>query len=459
MGNKHSTIASPAPPQYNVSVGNWTKNVVDSVNGKINAPFLVTTGGPDGDPARGCPKEFTANYQCGTNSTTKEITVDAEANGHMATFDCTEEDAKCSNFKLTVEDTGNLVMTNNSGGIVWQSNTSATGLSLDKYKGSNSKYGRNYMMGGENLGLGEFVGSPSGNCFLIMSDSGLNLSYAIADCTMKSDSIGYGDSENANALYGVSKASVDDLGKVGYVTDGGSLREYPDSMLKPGTTYFSMGSYDTLPGNNLNNYGNSSIDDCKEKCNADDACAGFVMNTANNICYTKPEGMFPKGLRIPAENTELYVRSKGVANNATCTKTVDSTTATEWELFPTGQKMAIDTLCQLGFVTQKERAEMADAHQDLTVVKDELSQKLQNLSEQDARLISSLGKNIEKLDKDLHQYDNVRSKTIAAESGYQNVVGMKDDSEIQMVSDNYHYLLWSILAILIVAGGIKATRK
>ncbi len=456
MGN-HTSIASPAPPQYNVSVGNWTKFVDDSVNGKVNAPFLVTTGGPGGDPARGCAKEFTANYQCGNNPA-KEISIAPEASGHVAAFNCTEEDAKCSAFKLTVEDTGNLVMTNSSGGVVWQSNTSATGLSLDKYKATNSKYGRNYLNGGENLGLGEFVGSPSGNCFLVMSSSGLNLSYAIADCTKKSASIGYGDSENANALYGIPKVSTDSLNKVGYVTDGGSLREYPDSMIKQGTTYFSMGNYDS-PGHDIKSFPNSDIDDCKTKCNADNTCAGFVLNSGSNTCFTKNNGMFPKGLRVPAANSELYVRSKGVANNATCTKNVEATTAVEWELYPTGQKMAMDTLCQLGFVTEKERKEMAAAHKDLTVVKDQLSQRLANLSEEDARLIASLGHNVDKLEKDLHKYDDVRSKTLAAKSGFQNVVGMKADSELQMVSDNYHYLLWSILAILIVAGGIKATRQ
>lgn len=102
---------------------------------------------------------------------------------------------------------------------------------------------------------------------------------------------------------------------------------------------------------------------------------------------------------------------------------------------------------------------MADAQQELSVVKDQLSQKLSDLSQEDARLIASLGYNIDKLEKDLHQYDKVRSDTLSAKAGFQNASGMKDDSELQMVSDNYHYLMWSILAILIVAGGIKATRQ
>ena len=110
-----------------------------------------------------------------------------------------------------------------------------------------------------------------------------------------------------------------------------------------------------------------------------------------------------------------------MANNATCTKNIDSTTSATWQLFPTGQNMSLDTLCQLGFVTQKERKEMADAQQELSVVKDQLSQKLSNLSQEDARLIASLGYNIDKLEKDLHQYDKVRSDTLSAKAGFQKV--------------------------------------
>jgi len=36
--------------------------------------------------------------------------------------------------------------------------------------------------------------------------------------------------------------------------------------------------------------------------------------------------------------------------------------------------------------------------------------------------------------------------------------GMKHASELNMVSQNTNYMIWSILAIIVVVGGIKATR-
>ena len=39
-----------------------------------------------------------------------------------------------------------------------------------------------------------------------------------------------------------------------------------------------------------------------------------------------------------------------------------------------------------------------------------------------------------------------------------NLSGMKQESELNMVSQNTNYMIWSILAIIVVVGGIMATR-
>ena len=46
-------------------------------------------------------------------------------------------------------------------GIIWQSNTTKTGVALDKYKAVNGKYKRNYLLAGEFLEENEFIGSCS----------------------------------------------------------------------------------------------------------------------------------------------------------------------------------------------------------------------------------------------------------------------------------------------------------
>ena len=188
--------------------GNWTSYVQDFVRNKDVANYVVFGN----DPAFGCLKDFTATYQCGTLPNVKTINIPGEAGGQTAAFDCTAENQACSGFKLTLGDDGNLVMTNMAGTQIWTSNTTKTGIAMDEFKAAKGKYGRNYLMGGETLSLGEFVGSPSGNCYLIMASgpnggNGLQLNYSVANCNEQN----FGNDENSNGLFSLTSSAYNQL--------------------------------------------------------------------------------------------------------------------------------------------------------------------------------------------------------------------------------------------------------
>ena len=67
---------------------------------------------------------------------------------------------------------------------------------------------RNYLKSGEFLSIGEFIGSPSGNCYLMMTKSGLILYYEVSGCTMTSNDVGYGNTDNDQALYSIPKVNI-----------------------------------------------------------------------------------------------------------------------------------------------------------------------------------------------------------------------------------------------------------
>ena len=73
-------------------------------------------------------------------------------------------------------------------------------------------------------------------------------------------------------------------------------------------------------------------------------------------------------------------------------------------------------------------------------------------------MTKSLSNNIDKLDKDINSYDKVRIKTAKMKEKTTNINAMKSESELDMISKNTNYMMWSILAIIVVVGGIKATR-
>jgi len=190
-----------------VDIGNWTTYVKDAVKGKVSTNYTIS--GPD--PAFGCLKDFTASYRCGSFPNTKNISIPGEAGGQTALFDCTDENKKCKGFRLTLGDDGNLVLTDYENKQIWTSNTRQTGLALDEFKAKNSKYGRNYLLPGETLYLGEFIGSPSGNCYLMMDKTpegnGMQLKYSVLNCNESQ----YGFDSNTIGLFSLADSAYRDL--------------------------------------------------------------------------------------------------------------------------------------------------------------------------------------------------------------------------------------------------------
>jgi hypothetical protein len=198
-----------------VSSGNWTPFVQDIVNGKSTASFIVSIDTAKPDPARDCAKDFSASYQCGSSPTVKTVFLPSEALGKTAIFDCSSEKEMCKGLRLTLGDDGSLVLSDADNKQVWTSNTNKIGLVVDKFNAKNGKYGRNYLLAGESLSLGEFIGSPSGNCYLIMDKTPdgdgntLQLKYSVTNCTNEQ----YGVDEDTNGLFSLAKSAYNELTK------------------------------------------------------------------------------------------------------------------------------------------------------------------------------------------------------------------------------------------------------
>ena len=195
----------------NISAGNWTNYIQDFTKDKVSASYIIGKDIGGADPAPDCVKEFAASYQCGNSPAIKSIKLNSATTGSVALFDCSNENKACMDFRLTLGDDGNLVLTNGDKKQIWASNTSKTGLALDEFKATNGKYKRNYLLAGEMLGIDEFMGSPTGNCYLIMTKgpdgNGLILNYSVLKC----DANNFGEDEDANGLFSLAKTAYNEL--------------------------------------------------------------------------------------------------------------------------------------------------------------------------------------------------------------------------------------------------------
>jgi hypothetical protein len=451
---------------YNVPIGNWSQYVAEAVNGQEVANYVIGSNGGT-DPAYGCMKNFSSTYQCGNGPTkTVQITGNQEAGGQTVTFDCSAENVLCGGFRLTVGDDGNLVLTDSNSAVAWQSNTSATGLALDEFKASNGRYGRNYLMSGEILYAGEFVGSPSGNCYLMMvndvadcTKNGLQLLYTKLNCTMNSPTDGYGSDDTSNGLYSIPSTNISTLGKVGYIDEQYKVHEYPDDMTSLAQTYTLVGNYDS-PGADIQQISNASLDQCVAACNSNDDCNGFVL--WGGACNLKNSGMFPAGLRVPYDNTQdlnLYVRDKTVVNDISCVKGVEPGVSAQWQLYPATSNMSMDTLCELGADTYSEQADLRVKYDELNTATDIMTNKLISIDDEKNKLGKSYNKAKKDLKKDIKDYSAVRRKLIKNNKNLENIMGMAEDTDFNMTSQNIKYFLYANLAIIIAIISIRIMRN
>ena len=339
-----TTTTSTTAKKYSVQPDNYLSYVKNALNGQETGTFTVGQSAGSAafpDPAESCPKLFTASYTCGSSGGSNVVALDAEAFGKTATFSCSKEVAKCSGFRLTLGDDGNLVMTNRQMERTWQSNTNSVGLNVGARNARNSKYGRNYLKEGDTLAKGEFIGSPSGNCYLIMDldkttgKVGLQLRYDLPSC----DGTAAADSQaNAMKMYTIPKQNVSNMGKMGYVSEDGLLHEYPSSMIGPGSGYDLVGKYDSA-GNTISQTTEATVELCKAKCSSTPGCTALVYGsvTAPMVRYirvTANDGLGDGNERQALQISQIAVYSNGT--NVALNKT--TTTGPQYTGFPLNVK-------------------------------------------------------------------------------------------------------------------------
>lgn len=471
MGGSSS---KPKPEYWSVDNNNFMHNSeVKSINKNHNAKSAVQVTGSD--PASGCGKHFTASYTCGTSNTLKSVNLRAEANGKYATFDCEKEAIVCTGGRLYIEDTGNATLKDHAGNTVWQSNTNTTGLALNQYSAAKTKYKRNYIETGEFLRVNEIVGSPSGNCYLQCGSwegkINLMIGYQVLGCNKPGEQpdpntygeYGYVSGSNndaAGATYSMEQGVQNHnlQGTVGYSDNNMNIRQYQKNLITLDNDYFDLGNYNTPGAPNLQHLENIDLDSCKDACNSRDDCYGFVF-TSGNHCWLKPQNNYPMNLkRVPNNSAELYVRKMKVTNDTSCSKDVEQVYGQLYANMPKSAAMTKSTLCQLGEATTEQLKIVSAREKVLRYQLGKLTTEITNLNSQSKTLDKDMQAAIKKLERESMEYQKTLDRTIDEKDKLQNSQAMEETSNLDMISSNMHFMAWTAVAALVVAGSIKASR-
>ena len=439
----------------------------------------------------GCPVGYTSNYRCGDSSNNKTLNISSNEDGawlKTAVYDCNEENRTCLDTKLILLDTGILQIKHGEDKSYNITNETVpdTAVLLAKYKSEQGKFKKNYLVPGEILtavdnleNIGDnFLGSPNGKCRLVLFNSGGTFQFLIIysefNCEKNSlgnyigldskglDSLGNFSNISDNAVYSIPKVDAAQIGEVGYITNDLQLRQYPSSMIKScGKEYFSIGNYTSTEGE-LEKLSDVSLADCKNKCNNNNKCYGFSYNKNEKTGILYNEDMYgvnPNGLRIFDETSELFVRSRILDNNISCSKKISGISGIEWNKYEKGNTMDKDTLCEIAEYIEPQREVTEKEGEKLKEIGSKMYSKLNNLTNEEKKLADGMETNIKKLSKQLSEYNKVQYDLDNQDDINNHIYAMNDDMNLRMQSENYQYLSWSILAILIIMYGIKSSRS
>ena len=462
---------------YNVPIGNVTDGVKSVIEKNWSASYLV--GGSGNDPAYGCRKNFSANYTCG-NGVTKSINISGEAGGRTAVFNCKSETRKCQSFLRVLND-GNLVIYNlYDRSVLWNSNTvGKTGIINKDKMASKGKNGRNYLREGETLSDGEFIGSDNGKCYLQMVKGvGLQLIYNESNCT-SIDGKMYGNNTSTIAAYSLTDNDRSNLFKTGYITNDSIYKPYNQSQLSQTNNYIEIGLGNknmlTNIDNRIKEIKVNDISECKTSCNEDKNCDGFNYlnytdkNNANiKSCGLKDKSqinpqdkysaIYPNNNDFSIIENKLYKRINNVKNNTSCSKEVSNISNDLYSNYVKGGSFTEKDTCGLGKYNDVLKKKLNRSLSRLQLTVRQMNQKLSNLSVTDKKILTERGYNEKKINDNIMSIGLTHQKYLGSKPQFETIKGMVNDTDSDMLSKSYNSLLWSILAIMIVIGGIKMTK-
>jgi hypothetical protein len=435
ISSQHSSLGTKDSGMYSISASNSTF----------------------GDPAPGCVKNLSISYQCGNITKTGDVTE-----GKYLSIDCSPTYSACKIMFLMINQDGSICFRDRTSSV-WCSPVPITTLYKNPdWNFQKNKYGTIALMNGQTLMKNEWMSSREGECQLIMQEDGnlvLYTSTQVPSCSIKDDKKMYGSSW-VNAVYKLDNVGFPALiNKIGYVDENAVLTEYPENMITKGTVYEKLANTDSM-GNDINSESSVSLDDCKKKCNDNSDCISFVYTSSNSTCYPKKSPAYPNNKENiqTLQGADLYyTTTPTVINNNSCSKNVANIDSLEWNNYnKNNQTMTPQTECGLKKAISPEYQATEDIRQRLAVIADKIVNKIEQLSTLNVDMYNQMGIDKNVLVENLNKYKEIsQSYHDYKTTGMRNIDGIIKDSNIVVLYKNYNYILWSILAIIIIIITIK----
>lgn len=332
-----------------------------------------------------------------------------------------------------------------------------------------------YSLGSQTLTNGQYISSPSGKCRLIFYKSGstpgrLVLEYSVYNVALTQDATTQGIDKdnnligNANnyAQYYLTKVDNPNVkGKTAYIDINNGLHEYPNDMTQYDNKYIQMENFAPYSENGTT-VPNVREDGCIIACNNDAACAGYTYN--DSICkkYRDTE-IYPKGIRIYEENKNMNIRRKKISStnssHYSCNKVVSNVDSSIYSSYPTSSAMTTSQKCALGLILEPRMGILETKNTAAVTKGNEIKGFINNIYTNQTKLKDTINKKSIDVEEGIAKQENIKKKIDKYEESNITNTATVSDTEMLLISDNYKYVIWSIVTVIAGVAAIKTFRS
>ena len=331
-----------------------------------------------------------------------------------------------------------------------------------------------YSNGVKTLTNGQYISSPTGKCRLIFNKSvgnegTLNLEYSVYNVSQTAGAAGLdidnnliGNGSNYSQYYLTKKDDPEVKGKVAYININNGLHEYPPNMTEFDNDYALMSNFtpSTLAPSNTVQKQSEAL--CKTACNDSSSCAGYTFNVGECKMYNASE-IYPKGNRILDEGKTTYIRNKKISatnsSHFSCNKVVNNVDSSVYSSHPTASTMTPAQKCALGLILDPRMGVLEAKNTAAIASGSSIKGAINSIYDSQNRLKNTINAKSTEISTGMAGQEAVKQKIDKYDDSNITNTATVSDTELMLVSDNYQYVLWSIVTVVAGIAAIKSFRS
>ena len=203
----------------------------------------------------------------------------------------------------------------------------------------------------------------------------------------------------------------------------------------------------TNPNNNISNasYGNSSLQQCKDTCNSNSSCAGFVYSKSTSTCYPKTSGFYPGSGVVLSNDDDIYVRNMslnslpiGIPNTMNNVDTV-----TYQNYLKSGTQVG-SNMSGLSSATSVQKQQLQQLEDQLNMLSQQISTYANQFSSNGQLVQNQITTDASGSSGYENELNMLNAQISSSTTGIDNIL---NDSNIVVLQQNYNYMFWSTLAV------------